>query len=326
MPRETCTECRFDSEAYTIRDVGGAFRALAPWWEIALRDRGEEIFARPSPDRWSAFEYLDHTREVLEILKLGIDLLVAEDGVQFPTIAPPPVDPEPKRGDVATEVERLATASQALDRLARDRTITGSENVGVTGDGTTVTAPWLLRHAVHDALHHLRDIARGFVALGVGVAMHEGVVDQINVSNGGVPKASVPAARAGSRGLVGDRQADRKHHGRVFQALCLYSTEAITRLQDDGHPIHPGAVGENLTLHGLRWSELRPGTRLQVGTAILELSVPAIPCAKNSQWFADGDFDRLHHDRHPGETRWYACVMSDGEIRVGDPVVVEGPA
>lgn len=325
MERETCAECRFDSDAYTIQDVGGALRALTPWWDIALRDRDDEVFARPSADRWSAFEYLDHTREVLEILKIGIDLLIAEDGVRFPTIAPPPVDAEPSRGNISDALNRLEATARALDGHARDRAIAGSSHVGTTGDGTAVTAAWLLRHAVHDALHHLHDIGRGFAALGAGVTTHAGIVDQINVSNGGVPKSAVVAASAGYRGLSGDRQAARKHHGRVFQALCLYSSEAIARLRADGHPIFPGAAGENLTLRGLRWTELRPGTRIHAGTAILELSVPAVPCAKNAQWFADRDFDRLHFDRHPGEARWYASVLVDGEIRVGDRVVVEPP-
>jgi MOSC domain-containing protein YiiM len=323
VARETCPECRFDSDAYTDDDVSGALRALAPWWDIALRDRGGQVFARPVPTRWSAFEYLEHTREVFDLLKIGIDLVLAEDGVRFPTIAAPPVAAEPSHGDVAAAIARLDMAARALELDAIDATIAGSPHTGFLGDGTRVTVAWLLRHAVHDALHHLHDIGRGFVALGAGVTTHVGVVEQVNVSNGGVPKSAVPAANASYRGLSGDRQASRKHHGRVFQAVCLFSTEAIARLRDDGHPIDAGAAGENLTLSGLRWSELRPGTRLRIGAATVELSVPAVPCARNARWFSDGDFDRLHYDRHPGEARWYASVMVDGEIRTGDAVVVE---
>jgi MOSC domain-containing protein YiiM len=324
VENETCAECRFDAAAYTDLDVGGALRAITPWWRIAVRDRGEELFARPREGTWSAYEYAVHTREVLELLRLGIDWLLAEDGVQYPAIEPPAVTAIEARGDVNAEIDRIERVALALNQYAADRSIMQSPNRAMLAvDDIAVDAPWILRHAVHDALHHLRDIARGFVALGVGTPAHVGSVVQINTSDGGVPKLPVTDATVGYRGIAGDRQRARLHHGRVFQALCLASIEAIERLHVEGHPIEAGAAGENFTLAGIDWPALRPGTRLHLGTAVIELSVPAVPCAKNAQWFSDRDFGRLHHDHHPGETRWYASVMSDGHVQVGDRVEVE---
>ncbi len=54
-----------------------------------------------------------------------------------------------------------------------------------------------------------------------------------------------------------------------------------------------------------------------------EVSSYSIPCQKNAQWFADGVFDRIHHERHPGWSRLYATVLRPGRIEVGDAVVVE---
>ena len=41
------------------------------------------------------------------------------------------------------------------------------------------------------------------------------------------------------------------------------------------------------------------------------------------QWFSDGDFNRMDHERHPGWSRAYAWVREPGTIRSGDAVIVE---
>ena len=87
-------------------------------------------------------------------------------------------------------------------------------------------------------------------------------VNQINVSDGGVPKLPVREAKVGEGGLDGDRQRNLKFHGGPDRAVCLYSLELIERLQDEGHPIDSGFSGENLTLSGLDWDLVRPGVRV----------------------------------------------------------------
>ena len=146
---------------------------------------------------------------------------------------------------------------------------------------------------------------------------------QISVSDGGVPKLPIAEADVGERGLVGDRQDDLKHHGSPDQALCLYSLEVIEALQAEGHPIHPGQAGENVTIIGLDWANLLEGTRLRIGEVLAELTFPAVPCAKNKPWFKMGNFRRMSNDIHPGSSRWYARVIEPGRIVTDDPVVIE---
>jgi MOSC domain-containing protein YiiM len=274
---------------------------------------------------WSAFEYLDHTGDILELLGLAAAIVAEQDGVEFPSVPIAPVTDDPAPADPAAleaALSRVETSARKLEEFVAGGALT-SINRATLDDGTAVTVGWLVRHALHDALHHLRDVSRNFVALGAGTPSHRGTVASINVSDGGVPKRSVATASIGYRGLVGDRQGERRHHGRVFQAVSLWSSDVIDALAADGHPIAAGAAGENLTLRGLDWAALRPGTSLRIGTTLLELSVPATPCAKNAQWFADRNFSRIHHDRAPGATRWYASVIADGSVNVGDDVVVE---
>jgi MOSC domain len=148
----------------------------------------------------------------------------------------------------------------------------------------------------------------------------QGRVVGLHVSPGGVPKTPVPEADVGWRGLAGDRQATRRHHGRLWQAVCLWSADVIDGLQREGHPIFPGAAGENVTVAGLDWAAVRPGLRLALGDAVVEVTVPALPCAANAGWFADGDVRRIDHRRHPGSSRQYALVVRPGRIAVGDDV------
>jgi MOSC domain-containing protein YiiM len=150
-----------------------------------------------------------------------------------------------------------------------------------------------------------------------------GVIVQISVSNGGVPKRPVDRVIVWEEGLQGDRQADLRAHGGPTRAVCLYSLEVIDKLRAEGHSIAPGAAGENVTVGGLDWSLVVPGVELWLGGEVqLEVTKYTAPCWKNAQWFRDGAFDRMNQSRHPGESRVYARVLRGGEIRVGDPVAL----
>jgi MOSC domain-containing protein YiiM len=224
--------------------------------------------------------------------------------------------------DFDSVVAELVVHADALQR----RALTVSDDAWLRQadvGGEVIDAGWLLRHAVHDACHHLSDVGRGLHRLGAGAPSATGVVSQLSTSDGGVPKRAVSAVHVTAAGVVGDRQAVRRHHGRLWQALCLWSHDVVVSLQAEGHPIAPGAAGENVTLAGVEWSTIRPGVRLRVGEVLAEATAFAEPCAANAQWFVGRDFTRIDPDRHPGASRIYASVLEPGHITVGDPVVVE---
>ena len=178
-------------------------------------------------------------------------------------------------------------------------------------------------HAVHEGTHHVRAAGRGLHALGAGAPSTRGTLVQVSSSQGGVPKAALASAVVDHRGIVGDRQAERRHHGKPLQALSLWSQEVIDALRSEGHPVYAGAAGENLTVRGLDWPAIRPGVRIAVGDALIEISAFATPCAKNAQWFADGNFRRIDHNLRPGWSRAYAWVVEGGTVAPGDVIVVE---
>jgi MOSC domain-containing protein YiiM len=147
-----------------------------------------------------------------------------------------------------------------------------------------------------------------------------GRVQSINVSRGGVPKSPVPEAVVTESGVSGDRQEDRRYHGGVDRAVTLFSLERIDQLRAEGHPIGIGTTGENLTVSGLDWEAVKPGARLGIGVAELEVTKFASPCEKIAGSFTDGDFARLAQKRHPGWSRVCARVIRGGPIRTGDLV------
>lgn len=147
-----------------------------------------------------------------------------------------------------------------------------------------------------------------------------GRIFQLSRSRGGVPKLAVREARATVLGLDGDGHAHPKIHGGPERALCLYSLEAILALQADGHPIFPGSAGENVTITGFPWTTLAAGTRLRLGDEVLvELTRIAAPCKTIVESFADRSSKRL---ADPAIGRWYARVLSEGVLRVGQPVAL----
>lgn len=108
--------------------------------------------------------------------------------------------------------------------------------------------------------------------------------------------------------------------------MSLYSLERIRSLQAEGHPIDVGTTGENVTVEGLSWDAVVPGTRLQIGDKVLlEIVSFANPCKTIRESFSDGRFTRIAQQRHPGWSRVYARVLAEGEIHFGDTVELLDP-
>jgi len=153
-----------------------------------------------------------------------------------------------------------------------------------------------------------------------------GTLVSINVSNGGVPKKSVTGAQVSRLGLVGDAQTDKKGHGGPDRAVCVYSLERIRALQKEGHPIDVGTAGENFTVEHIDWELVGPGARIRVGEdVLLEVASFTDPCKTIKASFVDGKFIRIGQKLHPGWSRVYTRVLSEGQVRSGDRVQLTLP-
>lgn len=150
-----------------------------------------------------------------------------------------------------------------------------------------------------------------------------GRIVQISVSPGGVPKLRVEAARVTTEGVEGDAHRDREHHGGPERAVCLYSMDVIRALVAEGHAVEPGTLGENVTVEGLDWTRVEPGTRVRLGAEVLlEVTRYTTPCFNIKAAFVGGAFARVSQKRHPGWSRVYTRVLREGTIRTGDPAAL----
>ena len=149
-----------------------------------------------------------------------------------------------------------------------------------------------------------------------------GSVHSINISNGGVPKLPVRDATLGIHGFKGDFNRFRMESrlGDSDRAVCIFSLERIESLKAEGHPIEVGSTGENLTIRGVDWDSLEVGTRLEVGSALIELSEPCAPCGKIGSSFIERGFLRVDHETEEGWSRWLARAVEEGVVSKGDLV------
>jgi MOSC domain-containing protein YiiM len=146
-----------------------------------------------------------------------------------------------------------------------------------------------------------------------------GRVVALNVSGGGVPKRSVQTVDVAVDGIVGDKHRNR-YHGGLDRALVIYSRELIDALRAEGHPIAIGTVGENITVEGLDWSVVRPGTLFAIGEVRAQVASYATPCKTIRHSFSDEDSNRIFQNEHPGWSRVCCRVLAEGRITVGDGV------
>jgi MOSC domain-containing protein YiiM len=150
--------------------------------------------------------------------------------------------------------------------------------------------------------------------------MDDGRLESINISRGGVPKTGVFEALITADGLDGDSHRDLRFHGGPDRAVVLFSLDVIRLLQAEGHPIHPGSTGENLTVSGIQWDTIVPGTVIAAGPVQLLVTNYTSPCEKIRHSFDSETFTRISQKVHPGWSRVSARVVEGGVVRVGDSV------
>jgi MOSC domain-containing protein YiiM len=126
--------------------------------------------------------------------------------------------------------------------------------------------------------------------------------------------------------LRGDDQADRTVHGGPDKAVYAYGAEDTEWwVAELGRPLGPGAFGENLTTRGLPVSEAVIGERWAVGSTLLEVAQPRLPCFKLGLRMGDPRFlKRFAAAARPGA---YLRVIREGDLGAGDAIeVVSRPA
>ena len=124
--------------------------------------------------------------------------------------------------------------------------------------------------------------------------------------------------------LDGDDQADRSLHGGPDKAVYAYAEEDYRYWADhEGIATSPGLFGENLTVQGLDLGSALVGERWRVGTVLLEVAQPRLPCFKLGVRLGNPRFPK--HFLAVGRLGAYLRVLEEGEVRAGDAIQVLRP-
>jgi MOSC domain-containing protein YiiM len=135
------------------------------------------------------------------------------------------------------------------------------------------------------------------------------------------------SGRIAARGvnLAGDDQADRSAHGGPDKAVYAYASEDARWWERElGRSVAPGQFGENFTTEGIALNEALVGERWRVGSAVLEVSEPRVPCWRLGVRMEDPKFPRRFTEAlRPGA---YLRIAVEGDVGAGDEVhLVERP-
>jgi MOSC domain-containing protein YiiM len=125
--------------------------------------------------------------------------------------------------------------------------------------------------------------------------------------------------------LDGDRQADLSVHGGPSKAVYVYPSEHYDYWKQELPEMELpwGMFGENFTSAGLFESELNIGDKFRVGSAVVMVTEPRMPCYKLGIKFGRSDIVKrfLASER----TGFYFAVLQESEVGVGDPIeLIEG--
>jgi MOSC domain-containing protein YiiM len=141
----------------------------------------------------------------------------------------------------------------------------------------------------------------------------------------GIDKKPVSGrVRVHELGLDGDVQVNRKHHGGEGQAVYAYAQEDADHwVAELDRELPPGRFGENLRTSGLDLTGALLGERWRIGTALLEVTAPRIPCANFARFWNEPRLVK-RFTAH-GASGAYLRVLEPGDIGAGDPIDVVDP-
>ena len=126
----------------------------------------------------------------------------------------------------------------------------------------------------------------------------------------------------GRTNLVGDGQADLKHHGGPDRAILGYAAEhyLVWRKELQRPELAYGSFGENFTLAGLTEESVCIGDTYTLGEVRIQVSQPRMPCWKLARRLGIKDITARVHQKVWGG--WYFRVLTEGYVEQNLPLAL----
>ncbi len=117
-------------------------------------------------------------------------------------------------------------------------------------------------------------------------------------------------------GLAGDK-VTQPYHGGTGAALCVHLSDHYAFWNTHfGMNLQAGSVGENLTLQNITEDEICVGDHVRLGTALVQVSGPRVPCANLARRIGRSDWVKL--TIRENRTGFYLRVLEPGVVQAGD--------
>ena len=160
-----CQECGFDTRSCSRNEIGRLSRKAAAPWPVLLAHPLARV--RPDHSCWSGLEYGCHVRDAFTIGLYRVRLMLHEDD---PTFANWDQDETAvaERYDLQDPLvvaDALVAAAAALSDLYETLTVEQWARTGTRSDGSRFTVETFGRYFLHDPMHHIADVRRGYTAL-----------------------------------------------------------------------------------------------------------------------------------------------------------------
>ncbi|MBA3066218.1 MOSC domain-containing protein [bacterium] len=109
------------------------------------------------------------------------------------------------------------------------------------------------------------------------------------------------------------------HGGPGERQVSLFTKESFDELKASGDKIGCAGFGENITVSGIRVGEIKPGTDMKAGNAVLKVTESGKICQKPCKFYKEEAKCRLP------SLGIFAAVIKGGEIKTGDKIeVIDG--
>ena len=138
----------------------------------------------------------------------------------------------------------------------------------------------------------------------------------------GIDKRSVVGAiEFRNNGVAGDRIIDTNVHGGYHQAVYAYAIEDAKWWEKEiGEEIPAGRFGENLTTEGIDVNAALVGEKWKIGSVILEVSQPRIPCRVFAGFWKRATL--IKDFTQAGRPGAYLRIIQEGTAQAGDVIEV----
>ena len=138
----------------------------------------------------------------------------------------------------------------------------------------------------------------------------------------GIDKRSVAGSvEFKNNGVAGDRIIDTNVHGGYDQAVYAYAREDAHWWEKEiGEEIPAGRFGENLTTEGIDVNAALVGEQWKIGSVILEVSQPRIPCRVFAGFWKRATL--IKDFTQAGRPGAYLRIIQEGTAQAGDAIEV----